>query len=435
MLKSEYFVEEDLTMAEVSVLVGAQWGDEGKGKWSDHLSRDANVVARFQGGNNAGHTIYVDGEKLVLHQVPCGFGNNDQILALTAGVVVNPGELWKEVSLLSERLSPDIAKRVMVSWNSFVITPWHIHLDKKSEESSPNPIGTTKRGIGPTYQDRVSRLGMKFYEYLSPKYREAWVNKMRRASDEFAVYFEGNKEAWEEFFCASSHLSAFAGNVETLLREMILRTNKKIFLEGAQGVLLDVNHGTYPYVTSSSTIAAGAACSIGFDPRLITKIYGVAKAYITRVGGGSFPSEDLGEEGKLLGDKGQEYGATTGRRRRCGWFDAVAMRYAQDINGFDSILLNKLDILSGFKTLKIATAYKDQSGKIVKEFSNRFHDLTFMEAQYEEFEGWEENISNVKRFAELPEKAQTYIKAIEELSSVKVEYIGNGPNKDDFVTC
>lgn len=421
-------------MAEVSVLVGTQWGDEGKGKWSDHLSRDAHVVARFQGGNNAGHTIYVDGEKLVLHQVPCGFGDHDQLLALTAGVVVNPEELWNEVKMLAERLSPEITRRVMVSENSFVITPWHIHQDKKSEENALNPIGTTKRGIGPTYQDRVSRLGLKFYEYLTPSYREAWLDKMRRDSDEFAAYFEGHKEVWEEFFGVASYLSAFAGNVEMRLRDMILKTDKKIFLEGAQGVLLDVNHGTYPYVTSSSTIAAAAACSVGFDARLISKVYGVAKAYITRVGSGSFPTEDLGDEGKLLGDKGHEFGATTGRRRRCGWFDAVAMRYAQDINGFDSILLNKLDVLSGFKTLKIATAYEDKNGERVKDFSNCEHKLAAMKACYEEFEGWEEDISHVRRFEDLPATAQTYIRAIEELSHIKVEYIGNGPNKEDFAS-
>lgn len=420
-------------MADVTVLVGAQWGDEGKGKWSDYLSADADVVARFQGGNNAGHTIYLEGEKLVLHQVPCGFGGDDQLLALTAGVVVNPEELLSEISMLVERVSPNMSKRILLSENAFVITPWHVHLDKQSEENSLNPIGTTKRGIGPTYQDRVSRVGLKVFEYLDPKFRTQWLETMSQKSQAFCEFYEKNTEAWESFFSVADKLKPFVSDVESRLRKIILSSSKKVFLEGAQGVLLDVNHGTYPYVTSSSTISAAAAASIGFDARLINKVYGVAKAYITRVGAGAFPSEDLGEEGKLLGDKGHEYGATTNRRRRCGWFDAVAMRYAQAICGFDSILLNKLDVLSGFKTLKIATAYETESFGVLDDFPNNCHKISQAKAIYQEFEGWEEDISEVRKFGDLPKSAQTYVEAIEKLSGVKAHFIGNGPNKSSFI--
>ena len=420
-------------MAEVTVLVGAQWGDEGKGKWSDYLSRGADVVARFQGGNNAGHTIYLEGEKLVLHQVPCGFGSDDQLLALTAGVVVNPEELLSEISMLVEKVSPSMGKRILLSENAFVITPWHIYLDKKSEENSLNPIGTTKRGIGPTYQDRVSRIGLKVFEYVNLSFRSKWLETMSRASEEFCEHYARNKDLWESFFSAAEKLKPYVSDVEAKLRRMISDSDKRIFLEGAQGVLLDVNHGTYPYVTSSSTIASAASASIGFDARLINKVYGVAKAYITRVGAGAFPTEDLGDEGKLLGDKGHEYGATTNRRRRCGWFDAVAMRYAGSICGFDSILLNKLDVLSGFKTLRIATAYDSEEFGRLEDFPNNYHKISNVKAVYQEFEGWEEDISKVKNFSDLPVNAQNYINAIEELSGVKAHFIGNGPNKDNFI--
>ena len=420
-------------MAEVSVLVGAQWGDEGKGKWSDYLSQGAHVVARFQGGNNAGHTIYLDGEKLVLHQVPCGFGDNNQILALTAGVVVNPEELLSEVTMLTERVHSSFSDRILISENAFVITPWHIYLDKKSEENSQNPIGTTKRGIGPTYQDRVSRMGLKVHDYMDQKSRSKWLEAMSYKSEEFCEFYNKNESQWESFFEAAEKLKPFVTDVESNLRNLIRESNKKIFLEGAQGVLLDVSHGTYPYVTSSSTIASAAASSIGFDARLISKVYGVAKAYITRVGEGSFPTEDHGEEGKLLGDKGYEYGATTNRRRRCGWFDAVAMRYAQAINGFDSILLNKVDVLSGFKTLKIATAYESKEYGLLDTFPNSYKKICDVIPVYEEFAGWDEDVSHVESFEELPQNAQTYLKAIEELSQVKIGFVGNGPNKNNFI--
>lgn len=422
-------------MADVTVLVGAQWGDEGKGKWSDYLSQKSHVVARFQGGNNAGHTVFVNGEKLVLHQVPCGFGKDNQLLALTAGVVVNPEELLKEIETLSQRVHVNMTDRVLLSENAFVITPWHIHLDKQSEENSPNPIGTTKRGIGPTYQDRVSRVGLKVYEYVNQSYREKWVETMSRRSDKFADYYGKNSDKWQGFFEAAEKLQPFVSDVESKLRHMICDSSKSIFLEGAQGVLLDVNHGTYPYVTSSSTIASAAACAIGFDPRLISRVYGVAKAYITRVGEGSFPTEDHGQEGKELGDKGGEYGATTQRRRRCGWFDAVAMRYAQAVNGFDGILLNKLDILSGFKTIKVARGYHSEEYGSIEEFPSCFHRLHGARAVYEEFEGWTEDLSHIRQFGDLPKNAQDYIKGIQKLSGIKVSFIGNGPNKDNFIPC
>ena len=344
-------------MANVTVLIGAQWGDEGKGKWSDHLSRNADIVARFQGGNNAGHTIYRDGKKLVLHQVPCGFGDKNQLLALTSGVVINPVELVKEMAQLESIDGASVTDRLLLSEGSSVITPWHIHLDHHNEENSSKKIGTTKRGIGPAYRDRVSRVGLKLYEYVSPSLSKKWLESMNQSSERFYDFYQKNPELWEEFFSAQETLRPLVTDVEHKLRGEICGGSKDIFLEGAQGALLDINHGTYPYVTSSSTIAAAAACSIGFNPRLINKIYGVAKAYVTRVGEGCFPTEEMGADGETLGVKGKEFGATTNRKRRCGWFDAVAMRYAQAMNGFDSVLLNKLDILSGFSTIKVARAY------------------------------------------------------------------------------
>lgn len=416
-------------MSEVSILVGAQWGDEGKGKWVDILAAGVDIVARFQGGNNAGHTLYVDGKKIVLHQLPSGIFHN-KISALLSGVVVNPVQLVKEMHAQASFVKLS-AEKLWISDKAHVITPYHIYLDKKNEENSEQAIGTTKRGIGPTYSAKVDRIGMRMQTYIQEKERKEWIRQMQADSQEFLKAFQQDPSAWDEFEAAATELQAFVQAAEQRVREQ-LNLGKSLLLEGAQGTLLDINHGTYPFVTSSCTIAGGAVSSLGIDPRRVTRIYGVSKAYVTRVGNGPFPSELHDEVGKIIGEKGHEFGATTKRPRRCGWFDAVAMKYAVEVNGFDSIFINKMDILNDFKELKIASSYSHPTLGELRDFPSDRDILEQCIPQYETFPGWVGSPSGCGK-EPLCQEAERYIKRIEELCHVKVSMIGTGPGRDDFI--
>ena len=418
-------------MSEVDILIGAQWGDEGKGKWVDILSEHKDIVARFQGGNNAGHTLYIDGKKVVLHQLPSGIFRDGKISALLSGVVINPTQLASEIAFVSKDIKIN-HENLWISDKSHVVTPFNIYDDEVSENLSQSPIGTTKRGIGPTYRDKVNRSGLRMHSYIDDHLRHEWVQSQIQSCEEFEKHYKEHQDIWNEFHAAAAAIKPFVMNAESRIRQA-LKANKSLLLEGAQGTLLDVSHGTYPYVTSSTTVSSGALTSLGISPKKITNILGVAKAYTTRVGEGPFPTELHNDHGRLLAEKGHEFGATTNRPRRCGWFDAVAMKYACEINGLDYILLNKIDILDGFETLKIATSYKHPTLGQIDEFPSDHKILKECEPVYETLEGWEGQIPDEADYDSLPKELKAYCNRIEQLCETKINLIGTGPYRDNYI--
>jgi len=416
-------------MSHVSIVIGAQWGDEGKGKWIDILAKDAEYVARFQGGNNAGHTLYIDGKKIVLHQIPSGIFHEGQICALTAGVVINPEQMVSEIKEVTQfcEVTP---KNLWLSARAHVITPWSIQLDQTNEKNTTTPIGTTKRGIGPTYSLKAQRSGLRMGNYIDTASRKQWIKRQIAESEEFKSFYNSHQDLWTQFEAAAEKVAPYVLDADAKLREAI-QSEKRLLLEGAQGALLDIDHGTYPFVTSSSTAAGGALSSLGFSPKKIGNIYGVAKAYLTRVGEGPFPTELDDEDGKLLASKGHEFGATTGRPRRCGWLDIVALRYAVQVNGLDHLILNKFDILGGFKEVKLAVAYEHPTLGRIENFPWDIDTLNSCKPIYQSFEGWPEDIPISGSMSELPKQALTYIANIEELVGAKVSMVGTGVNRSD----
>ena len=415
-------------MGNYTVLIGAQWGDEGKGKWADTLASQFHWVARYQGGNNAGHTLYYHGKKVVAHQIPSGALHPTCTLALLSGVVLNPVQLLHEIEEM-EALGIEVRSRLLLSDKAAVITPWHPYLDQQSESKAETPIGTTRKGIGPTYADQALRLGLRLGAYIDPHAQQVWVRKMCQQVAGFEDFYRTHTAEWTEFFALSTQLAAWVGPAEFLCRQAA-REGKRILLEGAQGTLLDLAHGSYPFVTSSCTLAAGAAVSLGIDPREISQIYGIGKAYLTRVGAGPFPTELQDTQGEWLRTKGQEFGATTGRPRRCGWFDAVAMRYAQEINGFDGIYLNKLDILSGLDEVKIAVAYSHPTLGRLETYPPDPQVLSQVSPIYVSYPGWQETLESCDSFESLPLATQRFLKAIETTSGVHITAIGVGPQPE-----
>ncbi len=417
-------------MSKIDILIGAQWGDEGKGKWVDYLCPDFAVIARFQGGNNAGHTIYVEGEKQVLHLLPSGVFHN-KLCVLLSGVVIDPMQLLMEIEGVRKSYG-FVDQHLIVSEKAHTITPFHVAKDIANEKMK-NKIGTTKKGIGPSYGSKVSRTGLSMVHYVDKNKREAWIKEMLRNDPAFQENYEIDKEAWLEFNEAAEKLKVYVKNAEAILRKKT-KAGASMLLEGAQGTLLDINHGTYPYVTSSSTIAAGACASLGIDPRRLHKIVGVAKAYTTRVGEGPFPTEIFDSIGDMIGEKGQEYGATTKRKRRVGWFDGVAFKYAVDLNGFDCIYLNKLDILTGIESIKIATHYEHPTIGVVHDFPSSADTLSECVASYESVPGWDVDIASCNSKKALPKAVLAYIARLEEVGGTKIAAIGTGPGPEDFVS-
>jgi adenylosuccinate synthase len=415
----------------VTVVVGAQWGDEGKGKWVDVLAKDSNLTVRFQGGNNAGHTLIIQNQKYVLHQIPSGIFQKNQVAALGAGVVIHPSGLLQEIKKLAPvgAITPD---RLWISARAHVITPWHIHLDGQREQSQSTPIGTTKRGIGPTYSEKAARSGIRMGHYVQPSKRQAWVNNMLETDHEFAHHYYNNQPQWDEFHQAAATLEPFVMDAEQKIR-MAVDQGQKVVLEGAQGTLLDLDHGTYPFVTSSSTAAAGACTSLGLPPKKISHVYGIAKAYLTRVGSGPMPTELKDDVGALIAKKGNEFGATTGRPRRCGWFDAVAMRYAASVNGFDGLIVNKIDILSGIETLKVCTYYQHPTLGRIDYFPWDVEVLEQCTPAYAAFPGWSEDVTGITEWNKLPKNAQQYLKALEEITCCPILWIGTGPGRHEMI--
>lgn len=415
----------------VNVLVGIQWGDEGKGKIIDVLTRDADMVVRFQGGNNAGHTVENGSEKYVLHLIPSGILRSEVINVIGNGVVVDPLALMKEMKALEER-GVSVAN-VQLSDRCQLIMPWHKLLDAYNEAkaSKGKKIGTTLRGIGPAYTAKAIRTGLRACEILDLERFKKHFDDEAEAYNELYVPNGATgldvETAWAELLPALEYVKPYITDTVDSINKARLE-GKRILLEGAQGAFLDIDHGTYPYVTSSNTTSGGACTGTGLSPRAITGVWGVIKAYTTRVGEGPFPTELFDEQGDYLRNQGGEFGATTGRPRRCGWFDVVACRHSCMINGVDYLAVTKLDVLDGLKEVKICTGYRID-GRIYDTFPADCALLDKVEPVYESLPGWSETTTNARSFEELPANAQAYLRRMEKEVRAKVGIVSVGPKR------
>lgn len=417
----------------VDVILGLQWGDEGKGKIVDFFAKDYDVVARFQGGPNAGHTLYVGNKKVVLHQIPSGIFHENKINLIGNGVVLDPVTLKRECDAVAA-MGIDYKKNLFISERTHLILPTHRALDKASELSKGNDkIGSTLKGIGPAYMDKTGRNGLRVGDMLDKSFTTQYIKlrlKHQRLLDNFN--FHEDIQAWEEeYFEALEFLKGFKiVNGEYFINEKI-SSGKKVLAEGAQGSMLDVDFGTFPFVTSSNTVSAGVCSGLGIAPQKIKEVIGISKAYCTRVGSGPFPTELTDATGDFLRDTGNEFGSTTGRPRRCGWIDLVALQFACMINGVTQIVMTKADILDGLKDLKVCTAYGTDEGETDKvPFQmNKMN----IEPVYKTFPGWNTDITQVKTAADMPAKMNDYIKFINEFLKVPVKYISNGPGRDQLI--
>ncbi len=416
------------------VAVGAQWGDEGKGKLVDWLAPRAQLVVRFHGGNNAGHTLVVDGEQTVLHVVPAGVLDPDTINLIGPGVVVDPDILLEELDALTERGVLRDPSRVRVSGRAHVILDWHRSLDKAREEGAKGrAIGTTGRGIGPAYEDKVTRRGIRVADLLDAgALREALERLAEQKNFELTQYYKWKPVDVEALYRRAvewgRRLEPYVDHTERTL-ERALRDGKNVLFEGAQGNFLDIDHGTYPYVTSSNCVAGAVCAGAGIGPTRIDRVLGITKAYTTRVGGGPFPTEETGAMGEELRRLGGEFGATTGRPRRCGWLDVVMLREAATVNGYTALAINKLDVLSGISEVKIATSYR-VDGKLTEQFPVTLAEIERAEPVYESHPGWSGDLSSCRDFEDLPETARNYVNRVEALVGVPVELISIGPGRD-----
>ena len=409
------------------LIVGLQWGDEGKGKIVDHMAQTHDIVCRFAGGHNAGHTIVVEDTKYALHLIPSGVLNPDARNVVGNGVVLSPVDFIGEM-----RQFDDLEGRLFLSDKAHLLLPYHALIDQARERMKGDmAIGTTGKGIGPAYGDKIARVGHRLGELLDPE----------KLADKIVHHFEENRAIFEVMGVASPQreelLEELRGYRDTLAPYIVdttllvwkaLEDGEKMLLEGAQGTMLDIDHGTYPYVTSSTTVSAGACSGLGLNPKDIGKVTGIAKAYCTRVGNGPFPSEDFGEEGERLRKNGHEFGTTTGRPRRCGWFDAVAMKHAVRINGVDQVALMKLDVLDGFDEIKVCVAY-EVDGREIDYVPCNLEDATPV---YKRFPGWKRT-EGIREFDELPDTARAYIQALEAMVGAKMGIISTSPQREDTI--
>ena len=419
-----------------SCVIGLLWGDEGKGKVIDLLAAEADFVARFAGGHNAGHTILWGGDKLVLHLVPSGALREGVTNVIGNGVVVDPWHLDAEVTALQELGAPiELGRTLLVSETAHVILPLHGALDRVAEQiRGAGRIGTTGRGIGPAYADRAARSGIRLGDLLRPERLRAALRRVVAEKQPLlsahGVETPDVAEMVAELTRLGERLAPAITDTGHVLREAHDR-GQRILLEGAQGVLLDVDHGTYPFCTSSNSSTGGAAVGTGLPPSAIGQVTGVVKAYSTRVGEGPFPTELPEDEAKALRDAGNEYGSTTGRPRRCGWFDAVALRYARAVSGTDRLVVTNLDVLSGFHPLRIAVAYERPDGSVTEQFPA--FDLETVRPRYEEFAGFDDDVTGVRTWSDLPASARAYIEAIEARVGVAVSMVSVGPGRDEVI--
>lgn len=417
----------------VDVILGLQWGDEGKGKIVDYFARGYDMVARFQGGPNAGHTLYVNDKKVVLHQIPSGIFHSGIINLIGNGVVLDPVTLKRECDTVAS-FGVDLKKNLFVSERTHIILPTHRALDKAAELSKGHlKIGSTLKGIGPAYMDKTGRNGLRVGDLLDKNFITSYIKlriKHQRLLDNFN--FHEDISAWEdEFFEAVESLKQLnIVNGEYFINEQI-KKGRKILAEGAQGSMLDIDYGTFPYVTSSNTITAGVCSGLGIAPHLIKEVFGITKAYCTRVGSGPFPTELENETGEELRRVGNEFGATTGRPRRCGWIDLVALKFACMVNGVTKLIMTKADVLDAFNELQVCTAY-DINGAVTEEVPFQLEKQKPVPL-YKNFEGWKTDISNMKEYSDLPDKMKTYINFINDYLGIKVHYISNGPGREQLI--
>lgn len=415
------------------VVVGVQWGDEGKGKIIDILASRAQVVVRSQGGNNAGHTVENGGQVYKLQLIPSGILYPNTLCLLGAGVVVNPKGILGEIDGLEGRgISCDLLR---IDPRAHVIMPWNLEMDGLSEKlRGKAEIGTTKKGIGPCYMDKAERSGIRMYdlthpEILAEKIRVAGELKNRMLTDYYKEPAMDLDAIIEEYTAYGQRLKKYLADVSVLAYEAI-REKKEVLFEGAQGTLLDIDFGTYPFVTSSHPISGGVCVGSGIGPTLIDEIYGAAKAYTTRVGAGPFPTELLDEMGDKIRNLGHEFGTVTGRPRRCGWFDSVIMRHSVRVNGLTALAVNKIDTLSGLGTLKVCVAYEKADGTIIRDFPPTIEELAECKPVYEEIEGFDGDLSTCRRYEDLPESCKRYIERLEKLCECPIRMIGVGPSRD-----
>jgi adenylosuccinate synthase len=417
------------------VLVGTQWGDEGKGKIVDLLTSKADAVARFQGGHNAGHTLVINGEKTVLHLVPSGAMREGVDCLIGNGVVLSPEQLIKEVGQLEAR-GISIRSRLMVSPACPVVMPYHIALDMAREKArGKKAIGTTGRGIGPAYEDKVSRRGIRVQDLYQDNFAEKLKVVMDYHNYALVNFFEVEAVDFDETLASISEQAAIikdmVGDVAGRLADL-RAAGKSVMFEGAQGMLLDIDHGTYPYVTSSNTTAAAAASGSGIGPMHIDGVLGIVKAYTTRVGAGPFPTELFDDVGQYLGEKGHEFGATTGRPRRCGWLDAVALKRSCDVNSITSLRVTKLDVLDGLESLKICTQYK-LDGELINRPPYGADDFERCEPVYEILPGWSDATAGVREISKLPDNARAYLERMQVLLGVDIDIISTSAERDDTI--
>jgi len=418
----------------ISAVVGAQWGDEGKGKIVDLLSKNVEVVARFQGGANAGHTVYHNENKLILHQIPSGILRDQCVCVLGSGMVIDPIDLINEISELKS-YGFTLSGKLYISQHAHIVTPIHKFLDMFKEKSSKNPIGTTCKGIGPAYKDKYSRVGIRAIDLLDDNIVKTKIDKrLDKISNRYNINesdITQIKKDLKIFFDAIEEIKEYISDSFEILHSHIEK-GASILIEGAQGALLDIDHGTYPYVTSSNPSIGGIANGLGIPLTLLNNAIGIYKAYTTRVGEGPFPTEINDDTGEMLREVGKEYGATTGRPRRCGWFDAVAARYTAQLNGLHSLVITKLDILSGLEKIKVCTRYKYRDSE-TKLMSNVINNLGDVEPIYNEFQGWEEDISNITSYSSLPAAAKDYLDFIASELNVPIKIISVGPQRDQVI--
>ena len=420
----------------VLVVVGAQWGDEGKGKIIDLLTERADVVARYQGGHNAGHTVVVGENEFILHLIPSGILHKGKKCIIGNGVVVDPAALLEEMDAMARR-GIKFDQSLMISRNAHLIMPYHKALDVASENLKGNKkIGTTGRGIGPAYADKINRKGIRMAELLDPAaFREKLSSNTSEANFMLERFYNAplvhQDQVYDEYMGYAKRLKKYIADTTLFLNDAIAR-NKKVLAEGAQGTHLDVDHGTYPFVTSSSPTAGGACTGLGIGPNTISEVLGIVKAYTTRVGSGPFPTELEDKTGELLRERGKEYGATTGRARRCGWADTLIIRHAVRVNGMTNAAITKLDVLDTLDELKICVGYK-YKGKLYEEMPSELSVLEKGVPQYITMPGWKQTTIGIKKYENLPKKARSYVEKLCKLSNIKPSIISTGPRRDETI--
>ena len=419
------------------IVLGAQWGDEGKGKMTDYLAERADVVVRFQGGNNAGHTVEVLDKQYKLHLIPSGILNSNKLNVLGNGVVIDPKALFEEIEYLEDLGVNVTPENFIISDRAQVIMPYHKVLDSLKEKArGKNDIGTTGKGIGPCYTDKAERCGIRVCDLMHKEvFKEKLMENMEAKNLMITKLYDGEalnfETIYEEYLAFAERMRPFVADASVRVYDSI-KAGKDVLFEGAQGTLLDIDYGTYPFVTSSNTIAGGVCTGAGIGPTMIDSAVGIVKAYTTRVGKGPFPTELNNEMGEWIREKGHEYGVTTGRARRCGWLDLVILKTSARISGLTSFAVTKIDTLAGLEKLKVCVGYKFND-KVIDYFPASLEDLALCEPVYEEFDGWDETVAEVRTHDDLPENAKKYLKRIQEFTDVRISIVGVGPRRDQTI--